>query len=94
MALARTPIYRATTRAQLLLGGERTLVLTIAMLAAMLIFSGETILSGIFGLFAWTAGMFILRGMGKADPEMSRVYLRHVRYARYYPPRSRPACQR
>ena len=94
MALTRTPIYRATTRSQLLLGGERTLVLTIGMLAAILIFSGGTLLTGAFGVFTWAAGMFVLRRMGKADPDMSRVYMRHVKYARYYPARSRPTCQR
>jgi len=29
--------------------------------------------------------------MAKADPQMSRVYLRHIGYRAYYPPRSRPA---
>jgi type IV secretory pathway TrbD component len=28
--------------------------------------------------------------MGKADPEMSRVYVRHVKYLTYYYARSRP----
>ena len=64
------------------------------MLAAMLIFSGGTLLTGIFGVFSWALGMFVLRRMAKADPDMSRVYMRHVKYARYYPPRSRPNCQR
>jgi type IV secretory pathway TrbD component len=94
VALARTPIYRATTRSQLLMGGERTLVLSTAMLAAMLIFSGGTLISATVGVFAWFGGLFGLRQMAKADPEMSRVYLRHVKYAGYYPPRSTPTCER
>jgi len=73
MALTRTPIYQATVRSQLLLGGERTLVLTLAMLSAL-----------------WAVGMYVLRWMGKADPEMSRVYIRHVKYLTYYYARSRP----
>ena len=90
MALTRTAIYQATVRSQLLLGGERTLVLTLAMLCALLIFSAQTFKAAVLGAVLWAVGMYVLRWMGKADPEMSRVYVRHVKYLAYYYARSRP----
>jgi hypothetical protein len=35
-----------------------------------------------------TFGHWALTQAAKFDPELSRVYLRHVRYQRVYPPRS------
>ncbi|MFR1533871.1 MAG: conjugal transfer protein TrbD [Bilophila wadsworthia] len=42
------------------------------------------------GLTLWVFSLFVLRLMAKADPQMRFVYLRHIRYAAYYPARSTP----
>jgi hypothetical protein len=39
---------------------------------------------------AVACGPLSLRKMAKADPLMRHVYLRQLRYARYYPARGRP----
>lgn len=90
MAVRRLPIYRSLVRPQLLLGAERELVLVTGMLAAILVFAAQTLLALIMGVFLWLAGLYLLRRMAKADPEMSRVYVRHIRYRAYYAARSRP----
>jgi type IV secretion system protein VirB3 len=90
MALNRTPIYQATVRPQLLLGCERVLVLTLAMVCALLMFSAQTFKAAALGVVLWFAGLYALRFMGKKDPDISTVYTRHVRYRRHYGPRATP----
>jgi type IV secretion system protein VirB3 len=91
MPLRRLPIYRSLSRPQLLLGAERELVLVLGMLAAILVFAAQTLVAVLAGSALWLAGVCLLRRMAKADPFMSRVYLRHIRYRAYYPARSRAA---
>ncbi len=91
MALRKIPIYRSLTRPSLLIGAERELVLVTGMLAAMLIFAAQTVLGLSLGLLLWGIGVYLLRQMGKADPMMSRIYIRHVQYRAYYPAHSRPS---
>lgn len=88
MPLRRLPIYRSLSRPQLLFGAERELVLVLGMLAAILIFAAQTLLAVISGSALWAVGVCLLRRMAKADPCLSRVYLRHIRYRSYYPARS------
>lgn len=90
MALRRVPLYRSLTRPQLLMGAERELVLVTGMLAAILVFAAQTLAAVCLGSAVWLVGLYLLRRMAKADPEMSRVYIRHIRYRPYYGARSRP----
>ncbi len=86
----RTPIHMSLTRPLLLGGAERELVLI----------NGTTIAALIFGVgFHWasmtmaallaTVGHWALTRAAKHDAQMSRIYVRHVRYQEYY-----PACAR
>ena len=43
------------------------------------------------GIGIWAGLIGVFRMMAKADPQMSKVYLRQLNYAAYYPPRSRAA---
>ena len=42
------------------------------------------------GIALWLVVLYLLRQMAKADPLMRHVYLRQLRYGRYYPARSTP----
>jgi type IV secretion system protein VirB3 len=88
--LRRTPLHRALYRPNLILGGERELVLIIAIICGGVAVSGLNLVSAAIGVAVWLAAIALLRMMAKADPHMSKVYLRHLRFAAYYPPRSRP----
>ncbi|MBO6036898.1 MAG: conjugal transfer protein TrbD, partial [Acetobacter sp.] len=44
----------------------------------------------IIGVFLWISCLYLLRLMAKSDPKMRQVYLRHIKYAAYYPARSTP----
>ena len=93
MALRSAPIHRSLIRSNLLLGGDRELVMLSATIAAALIFSGLTKLSIITGILLWFASLFVLRMMAKADPLMRQVFLRYRRDPAQAAARSTPFCQ-
>ena len=89
--LRRTEFYRVLYRPSLVLGGEREPVLVTLVLAVGLAVSGLNALSISVALVLWFGGIAGFRMMAKADPHMSRVYMRQLTYRAYYPARSRPA---
>jgi type IV secretion system protein VirB3 len=90
MATRTVPIRRAGNRDNLLMGGDRELVLFTGLLAGALIFSAHDIKAGIFGVAMWVVALQVFRLMAKADPKMRFVYLRQRLYRKYYAPRSTP----
>jgi len=81
----RIPIHRSLNRSNLILGGERELVLMTALFAAMICFTASSWVQVVIGVFFWLAIHTMLIEMAKNDPNMSKVYLRHVRYKAFYP---------
>jgi type IV secretion system protein VirB3 len=90
MALRTIPIRRAGNRENLLMGGDRELVMFSALLAGALIFSAQELRAAIFGAGLWFGALWALRLMAKSDPKMRKVYLRGRIYKRYYAARSTP----
>ena len=88
--LRRIPVRRSLNRETLLLGAERELVLVTGLLAFTLIFVSMAIPIVILGLITWVMIIGILRTMAKADPILSKLYIRHLKYEAYYPPFSTP----
>lgn len=88
--LQRTRIHRALSRPNLLLGADRELVLITGLAVIILIFVVLTPMSTVVGIATWILILGILRMMGKADPLMRRIYLRHIRYRPFYRPTSSP----
>ncbi|WP_256379200.1 conjugal transfer protein TrbD [Azospirillum sp. TSA2s] len=92
--LRRTEFRRALHRANLLMGGERELVMFTALVAGGLILTAQNWIATAVGLSVWFGLIGFLRTMAKADPRLSHVYTRHLQYQAYYPARSRPARDR
>jgi type IV secretory pathway TrbD component len=90
-ALRHTPLHRALHRPNLFLGGERELVLITAIICGGVAISALNFVAIAIGAGVWIIVIGLLRMMAKADPQMSRIYLRHIGYRAYYAPRSRPA---
>jgi type IV secretion system protein VirB3 len=90
MALRTVPIRRAANRVVLFMGGDRKLVLFSGVLAFALIFTAQRLPTIIFGALLWFFALFVFRKLAKADPLMRQVYMRHMRYRKYYPARSTP----
>jgi type IV secretion system protein VirB3 len=72
------------------LGGEREPTLMMAIVAAGLAVSGQNLVAVSVAAVLWFGCIGLFREMAKADPQMSRVYMRQIKYRGYYPPRSRP----
>ena len=90
MSLRRTPFFRVLHRPRLFLGGEREPTLMMAIVAAGLAVSGQNLVTLAVAGVLWFGSIGIFRAIAKADPQMSLVYLRQIKYRGYYPPRSRP----
>lgn len=81
-------IHPSVNRPTQLLGGDRELVLITALAAGTLGLSlGSCWGVGLAVLF-WICAIAILQRMGKADPQLRHVYLRHIRYRQFYPAKS------
>ena len=87
--LRRTPLYRALHRPNLFLGGEREPVLMTAIVCAGLAVSSLNLIAIAIGAGLWLVLIGVFRMMAKADPFMTRVYLRQLQYGAYFPARSR-----
>jgi type IV secretion system protein TrbD len=81
-------IHQSANRPNQLMGGDRELVLVSLLTSVALGFS----LASWWGLavsVAWYVGsMAVLKRMGKADPLLRQVYMRHIRYRPFYPAKS------
>jgi type IV secretory pathway TrbD component len=90
MTLRRLPFHRVLHRPGLFLGGEREPALMTAILSGGLAVSGMNTVSFTVGAAVWFACIPLLRWVAKVDPQMTKVYLRQIRYRGYYAARSRP----
>jgi type IV secretion system protein VirB3 len=77
-------IHQSANRPNLLLGGDRELVLVTMMIAAGLAFSLATLWGIGLAIVYWISSMAILQRMGKADPLLRKTYFRHIRYLAFY----------
>lgn len=88
--LHRSRIHRALSRPNLLMGADRELVLLSGLAAAILIFVVLTWYAALFGVMVWMVAVAALRMMAKADPQLRRVYVRHISYKPRYRATSTP----
>jgi type IV secretion system protein TrbD len=77
-------VHQSANRPNLLLGADRELVLLAAMLAASLIFVIASWWGILLGVLLWAVAVAVLKRMGKADPRLRQVYVRHVKYQPFY----------
>ena len=82
------PIHQSLHRHAHVLGAERELVMTSALIALLVGIGGLTAVSIISGILFWIASVFVLRRMAKADPILSKVWLRHIKQQEFYPARA------
>jgi type IV secretion system protein VirB3 len=78
-------IHGSLDRPRLILGADRELVLSLGLISAILVFALVTWWGVTLGIFLWLAGVSVLVRLGKVDPLMRHVYLRHVKYQPFYP---------
>ena len=81
-------IHQSVTRPNLILGGDRELVLVMVMITGGLAFSLASWWGIGLAVSLWVGSMWALQRMGKADPLLRPVYLRHIQYVEFYPAKS------
>lgn len=83
-------IYQALNKPDFMLGAESDLMLLVIASSVALIVLVMSWLAATIGLIYWLIAGTLLRIMAIADPIMSKVYLKHLKYKFYYPPHSSP----
>ena len=63
-------------------------MLVAALIAVSLAFSLATWWGIGVSVGFWIAAMAILQRMGKSDPMLRQIYMRHIRYRAFYPAKS------
>jgi type IV secretion system protein TrbD len=81
-------IHQSANRPNQILGGDRELVLIAVLTAVSLAFSLGTWWGIGLSVGFWIVAVALLQRMGKADPLLRRVYLRHIGYRSFYPAKS------
>lgn len=84
MEVRRALIHQSLHRQNLVLGAERELAMSSALIALLVGIGGVTVISGIAAFVFWIAAIFVLRRMARADPLMSKVWMRHVKQQDLY----------
>lgn len=82
------PIHHSLTRPQTIMGCDRELYLSLIIVCALLIVPSG-IMRGqvppaVLGIALWIGGQLGLTKMGKLDAMMRHVFMRSLKYRRYY----------
>ena len=81
-------IHQSANRPNQILGGDRELVLVTILISVSWAFSLATWWGVGLSILFWLTAIAVLQRMGKADPLLRQVYLRHIRYRSFYPAKS------
>ena len=81
-------IHQSANRPNQILGGDRELVLLAILTAVSLAFSLGTWWGLGLSVGFWLGAVAVLQRMGKADPLLRQIYMRHIRYRAFYPAKS------
>ena len=81
-------IHQSANRPNQILGGDRELVLMAMLTAVSLAFSLASWLGIGLSVGFWVGAVAVLQRMGKADPMLRQIYVRHMRYRDFYPAKS------
>jgi type IV secretion system protein VirB3 len=81
-------IHQSANRPNLILGGDRELVLIAILTAVSLAFSLASWWGLRLSVAFWLGAVAVLQRMAKADPMLRQIYMRHIRYRPFYPAKS------
>lgn len=84
MEARKIAVHQSLQRHNFVMGAERELVMSSALIALLVGVGGLTLISGIAAAVFWIISVFVLRRMARADPIMSKVWMRHVKQNDYY----------
>jgi type IV secretion system protein VirB3 len=77
-------IHESANRPNQILGGDRELVLIAMLTAVSLAFSLGSWWGVGLSVGFWVGAVAVLQRMGKADPLLRQIYIRHIRCKAFY----------
>jgi type IV secretion system protein VirB3 len=80
--------HESLNRHNQIMGGDRELVLCTGLLCVILIVLIQTWWSAALGVLVWVVSVAVLKRVGKVDPIMRQVAIKHFQYKDYYPAQS------
>lgn len=83
-------INQALTQPDHLWGVERQLVLVFVVITIAMVALASGLWPRIVALVIWFGAYACLKMMADTDPLMSKVYIRHIQYKKYYTAQSSP----
>jgi type IV secretion system protein TrbD len=81
-------IHQSANRPNQILGGDRELVLIAMLTAISLAFSLGSWWGVGLSVAFWVGAVAVLQRMGKADPLLRQIYIRHIWCKAFYPAKS------
>ena len=78
-------IHQSANRPNQILGGDREMVLVSILISVSLAFSLASFGGIAMSVVLWISAVAVVQRMGKADPMLRQVYMRHIRYRPFYP---------
>jgi type IV secretion system protein VirB3 len=81
-------VHLSLTRPLLMMGCEREPLIISALLAVTMVFMLRSLVLAIVGVAFWVISVGVLQRMSKSDSQLSKIYLRHIKYRSYYPAQS------
>ncbi|EOA4972317.1 conjugal transfer protein TrbD [Campylobacter coli] len=88
--LQKIDIYSSLNKPNLIFGADRELILMLGIVSFALIFTGATLLTSIVGITLFFICSILLRLMAKSDPLMRQIFIRQIKYKKFYYPQSTP----
>lgn len=82
--MKRSHVYRSLLRPSQFLGCDRELTMSLCLMCALAAFSCSSLAGIVIACLLFCAGFYALRRMSLSDPLAREVYLRSLRYARFY----------
>lgn len=81
--MRKVQISRALTRPTLILGCERKPLIALGMLCAVVAMT-MTLKMIMTAIFLFITGVAVLRRIAKKDPILMSIYLRHIKFRKFY----------
>ena len=87
------PLHESLNRPILLAGGERELMLALAVICGVFIVSLAHVWAALLGITIWLIGHYALSRAAAYDPQLSRTGARSMRLRRHYAASATPFTQ-
>lgn len=90
--LTKHPVYSIGTASNLVWGCDRELFLMLSLLYAVSALTSKSIVVIAVIAIMFLITLKVLRIIAKSDPLLTRVFINHIHFRKFYPAKSTPFC--